>query len=342
MASVSLAVRATRCSLLAALVALLAAQAVPAPVQAADPTPVSLRLDIFFYGTHVPLLAGIVDGTFEKHGLKVTAVAGRGSATTLQTVANRSDDFGFADGGTLVKLAAQGLKAKLIVGILQTSPMVVITMSNSGLTKLTDLNGKTGGFTPESSPEQIFPALASKVGIDLKSIKKISVDLPTRDSIFLLRKTDFSFGYAVTQVPLLQERCKCILNVIRYADHGIVAIGNGIVASNALIAEKPGVVREFAAATVESIAKAVKNPDEAVNLFFKYVGNKTNVSREVISQQWRESVKVLKTETTKDKGYGYLAESDWQKTIQLLVKYGGVLEGKVTPAMVYTNEFLPK
>lgn len=329
--------------LLAALgVALLAAWAVAAPVHAANPTPVSLRLDIFFYGAQVPLLAGIVDGTFEKHGLKVTALTGRGSATTLQTVANRSDDFGFADGGTLVKLAAQGLKAKLVVGILQTSPMVVITMSHSGLTKLTDLNGKTGGFAHESSPEQIFPALASKAGIDIKSIKKISVDIPTRDSIFLLGKTDFSFGYAVTQVPLLQERCRCILNVIRYADHGIVAIGNGIVASDALIAEKPDIVRKFAAATVESIAKAVKNPDEAVNLFFRYVADKTTVSRNVVSQQWRESMKVLKTETTRDKDYGYLAESDWQKTIELLVKYGGVSEGKVTPAMVYTNKFLPK
>lgn len=36
-----------------------------------------------------------------------------------------------------------------------------------------------------------------------------------------------------------------------------------------------------------------------------------------------------------------MAGSDWQNTIDLLVKYGGVPEGTVTPAMVYTNEFLP-
>lgn len=323
-------------------VASLAAWVLPAPVHAVEPIPVSLRLDIFFYGSHVPILAGIEDGTFEKHGLKVTALTGRGSATTLLTVANRADDFGFVEGGTLVKLVAKGVRAKMVVGVMQTNPMVVMTMPGSGLTKLTDLNGKTGGFGPELSPEQIFPALANKVGIDLSSIKKISADIPTRDNIFLLGQTDFSFGYTVTQVPLLQERCKCTLNVMRYSDYGITAIGNGMVASDALIAEKPDVVREFAAATVESIAKAVKNPEPAVDLFFKYAAGKTNASRNVIAQQWQETVKILKSEATRDKDYGYMAEGDWQKTIDLLVKYGDVPEGKVTPAMVYSNAFLPK
>jgi len=103
--------------------AVITALASPTPTTAADT--VTLRMDVFFYGSHVPFLSGIANGIYEKHGLKVTAKPGRGCATVLQTVANRSDDFGFADGGTHVKLAAQGLKAKQIFGILQRSPMVV-------------------------------------------------------------------------------------------------------------------------------------------------------------------------------------------------------------------------
>src|ERR1051325_69847 len=121
---------ARRCALAAAALGLLTSAL---SAFAADPVPVSLRVDVFFYGAHVPLLAGIADGTYEKHGLKVNAQPGRGSATTLQTVANRSDDFGFADSGTLVKLAAQDLKAKVIVGMLQKSPMVIMTKVSSGL-----------------------------------------------------------------------------------------------------------------------------------------------------------------------------------------------------------------
>lgn len=312
------------------------------PASAADPIPVTLRVDVFFYGAHVPLLAGIADGTYEKYGLKVTAQPGRGSATTLQTVANRSDDFGFADGGTLVKLAAQGLKAKIIVGMLQKNPMVIMTKKTSGLTTPKDLNGKTGGFTPGSSPEQILPALAGKTGMDLNSIKKVSADIPTRDNIFLSGQTDFSFGYTVTQVPLLQERCNCELNVIRYSDYGITALSNGIVASDGLIAEKPDVVRRFVAATVKSIAKSVKDPKAAVDGFFKYAEGKTQLSRNVVSKQWEETIKILKSDATRSMVYGQMADSDWKETIDLLVKYAEVPGGKVTPAMVYTNQFVPK
>ncbi len=312
------------------------------PALSADLIPVTLRTDVFFYGAHVPLLAGIADGTYEKHGLKVTAQTGRGSATTLQTVANRSDDFGFADGGTLVKLAAQGLKAKMVVGMLEKNPMIIMTKKSSGLNNPKDLNGKTGGFTPGSSPEQIFPALASKTGIDLNSIKRISADIPTRDNAFLNGQTDFSFGYTVTQLPLLQERCKCELNVIKYSDYGINALSNGIVVSDALLADKPDVVRRFAAATAESIAKSVKDPKAAIDGFFKYAEGKTQLSRDVVTKQWEETMKILKSDATKNMPYGRMSEKDWKDTIDLLVKYADVPAGKVAPAMVFTNAFLPK
>lgn len=312
------------------------------PVSAADPIAVTLRVDVFFYGSHVPLLAGIADGTYEKHGLKVTAQPGRGSATTIQTVANRSDDFGFADGGTLVRLVTQGLRAKVVVGMLQKSPMIIMTKQASGLKTPKDLNGKTGGFTPGSAPEQILPALAGKTGMDLNSIKRVSADIPTRDNMFLAGQTDFSFGYTTAQLPLLQERCKCELNVIRYSDYGITALSNGIVVSDGLLAEKPEVVRRFVVATVESIEKAVKDPKTAVDGFFKYAEGKTQLSRNVVSTQWEETIKILKTEASQSMGYGRMAESDWKETIDLLVKYAEVPEGKVTPAMVHTNRFLSR
>lgn len=324
------------------LFALLFAAPVAAFAASADPVPVTLRVDVFFYGAHVPMLAGIADGTYEKHGLKVSPQTGRGSATTLQTVGNRSDDFGFADGGTLVRLAAQGIKVKLIVGMLQKNPMIIMTKKDSGLTDPKQLAGKTGGFTPGSSPEQILPALAGKVGLDLSGIKRISGDIPTRDNAFLNGQTDFSFGYTVAQLPLLQERCKCELNVIRYSDYGITAVSNGIVASEALINERPDVVRRFAAATVESIEKAVRDPKAAIDGFFKTAEGKTQLSRKVVTEQWEEAMKLLKTDRTKNDAFGRMSEADWKETIDLLVKYAELPDGKVTPAMVYTNQFLPK
>jgi NitT/TauT family transport system substrate-binding protein len=105
-----------------------------------------------------------------------------------------SDQFGFADGATLVRLTAQGLRAKQIVGILQIGSNSIMTLPDSGITKPQDLNGKTTGFAPGSATDQIFPAFAKKAGVDFASIKGLSVDPPTRDSLFLLKKIDFKYG----------------------------------------------------------------------------------------------------------------------------------------------------
>src|ERR1700720_1231564 len=130
---------------------------------------VSVRADVFFYGAHVPIMLGIVEGMYKQHGIEPSFAAGRGSATTIQTVANMSDQFGFADGATLVRLSAQGLRAKQIVGILQTGSNAIMTLPDSGIRQPQDLNGKTTGFAPGSATDQIFPAFARKTGIDLRA-----------------------------------------------------------------------------------------------------------------------------------------------------------------------------
>jgi NitT/TauT family transport system substrate-binding protein len=313
--------------------------AVPRAAMAQPLTPVSIRMDVFFYGAHVPILLGIVDGIYKKYGLDVTAQTGRGSATTIQTVANQTDQFGFADGGTLVRFAAQGLRAKQVVGMLQENPMNLYVMPDSPIKTLKDLNGRTGGFTAGSAPEQLFPALAKKAGIDLNSIKRVSVDIPTRDNLFIQKQTEFSFGYSVTQLPLLQERCNCKLTVFRYAEYGLTAVSNGIIVSDKYAAENPAIVGKFAKATAEAIDAAVKNPKRAVDAFFEYAKT-TQLSRAVITNQWQEATRLLHTQANANQPAGVMDAGDWQKTIDLLVEYADVPKGAVTPQMVFTNEFL--
>jgi len=300
---------------------------------------VSVRADVFFYGAHAPIMVGIVDGIYKKHGIDATFATGRGSGTTIQTVANGSDQFGFADGATLVRLTAQGLRAKQIVGILQLGSNSIMTLPDSGITKPSDLNGKTTGFAPGSATDQIFPAFAKKAGIDFASIKGLSVDPPTRDSLFLLKKIDFDMALAVAQLPILQERCNCKLNLMRFSDYGLSLMSNGIVASDKIIAENPDLVKRFATATVEAIAATVANPSHGVDVFMQYAPN-AGFSRNVVSEQWEQAAQLFHTPRTKDKPYGVMDAADWQDTINLLEEYVNLPKGQVTPNKVFTNAFL--
>jgi NitT/TauT family transport system substrate-binding protein len=326
---------------LVAIAALLAASVGLAGAQSRPPDPVSIRADVFFYGAHVPIMLGIVDGVYKKYGIDATFTAGRGSGTTIQTVANMSDQFGFADGATLVRLAAQGLHAKQIVGILQTGSNSVMTLPDSNITKPQDLNGKTTGFAPGSATDQIFPAFAKKAGIDFASIKGLSVDPPTRDSLFLLKKIDFDIALAAAQLPILEERCDCKLNIMRFSDYGLSLMSNGIVASDKIIAENPDLVRRFAAATIEAINAAIASPRHGIDAFMQYAPN-AGFSRKVVTEQWNVAMGLLHTPRTKDKPAGTMDEKDWQDTIDLLAEYVNLPKDTVTPSMVFTNEFLPQ
>ncbi len=311
------------------------------PAQAQAPTQVTIRMDVFFYGAHVPILMGIAEGIYKKYGLEVTALPGRGSATTIQTVATGTDQFGWADGGTLVKFAAQGLKAKQIVGMLQSSPSIILALPDSGIKTAKDLNNRTGGFGNGSAPEQIFGALAKAAGIDINSIKRVAVDIPTRDNLFIQKQIDFSFGYTVTQLPLMEEKCNCKINVIKYSDYNIVYMANGVMVGDQYAAANPDVVKRFAQATQEAIELAVKDPERGINGFFKYA-TETKLSRPVVTNQWLETIKLLRTKATAGKPYGTMAVEDWQRTIDLLQEYADLPKGSVKPEMVFTNEYLKK
>lgn len=323
-----------------------AATAAPAATQQAlaTPTPivvrsVSLRTDIGFNGKHVPFLAGVQQGIYKKHGLDITVREGTGSATVVQAIANGNDDFGFVDGSILVQSIAKGVPVRSVTGVLQTAAMVILATPQSGIKTPADLNGKTASVNASGAAEVLFPAFAQKAGVRVDSVKKVIVDTPTRDTMLVSGQVDFSFNF-LNSVPTIEERCKCTMTKFKYSDYGIDTEGNSIVASEATIRDKADVVRAFAAATVEAIEFAKKNPEKAVDDFFAYA-TKTTFSKKIIAGQWEIISGFFQSKATEKLATGCMATVDWQTTIDFMTQYGGVAGGAVTPAKVFTNEFLP-
>lgn len=302
---------------------------------------ISIRLDAPFLSAHVPLLAGIEEGIFKKHGLKITANPGNGSGTTIQLIDHGTESYGFADGGTLATALTGGAtKTRMIFGELQTSPMVIITRESAGITKPTDLNGKQGGFTAGSSIETLFPAFANKTGVDVNSIKKLSANLATRDSLFVQGRTQFTFGFRNVQVPNIEAACRCKLSVMQFADYGINPMASGFIVNSDYAAKNSEQVKKFATAMQESVKFAVDNPEKAVDDFYKYAGSSVQTPKPILAQGWEIAREYLHTDATKSLLYGCMSDADWQRTIGILENYRGVPKGALKPSGVYTNEYL--
>lgn len=303
-------------------------------------THVTVRTDVFYTGAVLPLVAGVAKGIYAKHGLDIDLNPGKGSATTIQTVAAGSDDIGYADAGTLVQAVAKGVPDEMIAGMVQRSPLAVFVRANSGISSPAQLAGKTGGFTAASAPEMLFPAFAKATGLDANSVHRIQTNIPTRDTLFVTGKTQFTFGLVNVTKANLEAKCHCSLDQFSYADAGIQALSSGLITSKSYASGHSEVLREFLAATADAVTYVNAHLDDAVSAFFRFDKNST-LTPAVVKAQWLASESLLHSSATQAEPFGCMAASDWTSTIDLMQRYAGVPPGKLTPGQLASNAFLP-
>src|SRR5712664_1470148 len=107
--------------------AVLAASATFAPAQDA----VSLRLNWYLGGLHVPFYYGKERGFYKDEGIDLTINEGRGSANTVQVVAAGSDTFGLADSSSVVLTASKGAEIKSVMSLLNSTGFSVVSLSET-------------------------------------------------------------------------------------------------------------------------------------------------------------------------------------------------------------------
>src|SRR5438132_7993099 len=129
---------------IAGALALLAASSIA--VHAYDA--VSLRLNWYFGGLHVPFYYGKEKGFYKAEGIDLTINEGRGSANTVQVVAAGSDTFGLADSSSVIATAAKGADVKSVMSLLNTTGFSVVSLAESGIKTPKDLEGRTVAVTP--------------------------------------------------------------------------------------------------------------------------------------------------------------------------------------------------
>lgn len=301
---------------------------------------VTLQLDGPYYGGHVPYVVGVQKGIYSQHGLEVKVSAGQGSLTIVQLLANNKVDFGTPDFGVLVKARSQGLPVTAIVGGLQKTPYLIVTRKSAGVSKPADLESLRFGFVSSESTSRIFPLFAKKAGIDLAKVMANATtvsDYGVRNALFQNGNIDAAFAY-VTSKPSYEQQCKCELNAIAMADYGIRVMANGLATSDSKIETQTDLVKRFAAATQEALEYAAAHQDEAVDLFFKFVGY-TSLTRETVVQQFAAMVSVLRTDATRNMAIGCMARDDWEAMIEQLHETDQI-SAMLDPSKMFTNKFL--
>ena len=318
-------------SIIAALAAL-AASATMATAQDA----VSLRLNWYFGGLHVPFYYGKEKGFYKEEGIDLTINEGRGSANTVQVVAAGSDTFGLADSSSLIATAAKGAEIKSVMTVLSSTGYSVVSLASAGIKTPKDLEGKKFAVSAGDPLGQLFRAMAAYNKLDMSKINFVQVDPAAKVVSVLEKRVDALLGGADDQFFLIKYKGEEPA-ALRYADHGANIVGMTILTQQATIKAKPDLVRRFVKATARSWEEARKNPEAAVDATMKV---KADLNRASQLDQLKVDLELLDSPNSKGR-IGWGAQADWDQTIGLLRQYRDV-ETSQPWSFFHTNEFLPK
>ncbi len=297
---------------------------------------VSLRLNWYLGGLHVPFYYGREMGFFKQEGIDLTINEGRGSGNTVQVVAAGSDTFGMADSSSLITTASKGADVKSVMSLLNSTGFSVVSLASTGIKTPKDLEGKSFAVSPGDPLGQLFRALAAHNKLDMSKIRFVQVDPAAKVVAVLEKKVDALLGGADDQFFLIKYKGQEPA-ALRYADHGANIVGMTILTTGNTIKTKPDLVRRFVKASVRSWEEAKKNPNAAVDAAMKV---KPDLNRQSTMDQMMVDFELLDSANSKGK-IGVGAQADWDQTITLLRQYRD-LDTKEPWTTFHTNEFLPR
>jgi NitT/TauT family transport system substrate-binding protein len=302
--------------------------------QAADD--VSLRLNWYLGGLHVPFYYGKELGLYEQEGINLTINEGRGSGNTTQVIAAGSDTFGLADSSSLISLAAKGAEIQSVMSLLNSTGFAVVSLAETGIRTPKDLEGKSVAVSPGDPLAQLLEAVAKANDVDISTINFVQVDPAAKVVSVLEKRVDALLGGADDQYFLIKYQGQ-EPHALRYSEHGANIVGMTVLTQTDLIENNPDLVERFVRASAASWKAAMENPEAAVEAALKI---KPDLNQQSTLDQMKVDFELLHSTGSPDR-VGFGSEADWAQTIDLLKTYRG-LETDADWTTFHTNAFVPE
>ncbi|TIQ24139.1 MAG: ABC transporter substrate-binding protein, partial [Mesorhizobium sp.] len=256
-------------------------------------------------------------------------------------VGNGNAEFGFGDLPTLAVARSQNVPVVALAAVNQQSPLGIISLAKTlKLTKPSDLKGLTIGIHPAGSTYIFFRGFLAANGMSEKDMTLNSVS-PPYESYLLLGRVQTVVGYLDAEVPELEAKAggPGSLSIMLGADHGWKAYGSGLFTSEAMIKDKPDVVRRFVKAYREAFDYVAAHPEEAAEITAKAVPGYAEKKDVLLAQLKADIASTFNSPATKEHGLGWMTKTQWEETLKTLTDQG-VLKTALSADDVFTDKFL--
>jgi ABC-type nitrate/sulfonate/bicarbonate transport system substrate-binding protein len=293
---------------------------------------ISVRLPIpVVESAFTPFYSAVDKGYYDDENLKVTFNLGSPETNPIKMVASGADDFGVIGGpDTLLVARSKGNPLVAIAVVHRNSNFpVILTLKDSGLTKLKDLDNKKIGFFYGHISTDVLHNLLNKY-----SISREEIDVGFDYSQLIAGKIDAEWAFRTTAGLNLPYK-GIEVNTISPKDYGIITHGYTIFTTEEMIENNPKLVRRFLEATIKGIEYTLENPDKALQSTLKRSSFDPELERKRL-ELYNEV-----TSNSEEYPIGYMDYELFKETYDRLIEED-VIENEFDVRGVFTTEFLEK
>ncbi len=301
---------------------------------------ITLRLSWRWKAEFAALALADDKGFFKEQSIDVELLEGKGSGDVVPLIANKTDDFAYLNLTTVAIAIGKDLPVTVIAGLMGKHPSALAFFAETGIKEPKDLEGKTIALAPGEAFAVIYPAFATKWGIDTSQVTSVQLDASAKNQAFLEGKIDVLPLYVNNELPQLRAQTDKPIEILVPADWGFNTLANGLVTHSDTVRDNPDLVRRVVAAVSKGYAYAIEHPDEAVEAIIKRSPELASQPRDVIAEQVQLTLDFVFSEASQGHPIGWMAEDDWNRTLDLLAETGATPKRLANEA-VFTNAFIP-
>lgn len=310
-----------------------------APLQAAELTPATIRLDFIIGGKHAPWYVALEKGFYAKRGLNPTIQSSTGSADTVRAIGSGSADFGFADIGTAIVAKSRGTPVE-VVAQFGYVPATILWRDEGVIKTIKDLAGKSWAISPGQAQWFLMPAYCRINKIDFKSIKIQETAAPIQPAAMVTKKADFIVMYRASNDEIAEQAAAKVgvkLSRVFMKDTGLDIYGTGLIAKDDDLKKRPELVRAYVEGTLEGLRYTRDNQEESLKILLKH---KPELESALTTIQLKNAItEVFLPPESVNVALGYMKPEIMDKTVRVVNEYFDVAR-KVSAKEVYTNQFV--
>ncbi|MBX5469534.1 MAG: ABC transporter substrate-binding protein [Thermoleophilaceae bacterium] len=297
--------------------------------------PFELMLDFFPNADHAGIYAAKAAGLFRQAGLDLKIRTPSDPAAPIRQVAAGRVDLAISYEPELLRARDQGLRVVAVAALVRTPLTTIISLPRAGISKPSDLAGKTVGTAGIDYQSAYLETILRKAGVPRSRVKERNVGFDLVPAL-ATGKVDAILGgywnYEGEQLRLAHRRPR----IIKLDQAGVPSYDELVlVASQDALERRGDAIRAFIGALARGTHLLDRDPAEGIQGLLR-------ANRELDPRLQRASVKVTLPYLLPPRGkpFGYMDPERW-RAFAAWMHAGGILRDAASAEGALTDDYLP-